>query len=359
MRDKIQLAFIGVGNMGQMAHLKNYDLLRDECDIVAITEPDEGRADRVARRYGIGKHYRDLESMLKNHRVDAFVASQPFNRHGLILPELLNQGVPVFIEKPISLSLEVGKQILEAEATGGGTLVVGYHKRSDPATDYALKVIRSGELGGIRYIRITMPPGDFVANGRMGVVPPTGKVDLERDPEPVGMSQADLKRYRSFVNYYIHQVNLLRYLLGESYRITYADPSEIILTTRSRSGIPSVIEMEPFRTSIDWQESAFIGLEKGWIQVAYPAPLASFRPGKVSIYKDFGEGSEETPHTLEPQLPYLHAMYCQARNFLRTVRGEAAPRCGAAEAVEDLEIAQSWLDRLIGARESSEGEGNR
>ena len=38
--------------------------------------------------------------------------------------------------------------------------------------------------------------------------------------------------YFGFVNYYIHQVNLLRYLLGEPYRVTFADRGGVLLAAK-------------------------------------------------------------------------------------------------------------------------------
>ena len=47
--------------------------------------------------------------------------------------------------------------------------MIGYHKRSDPASMYAKAEIdrlkASGELGRMTYVRILMPSGDWVAGG--------------------------------------------------------------------------------------------------------------------------------------------------------------------------------------------------
>jgi len=52
----VRIAFVGVGSMGQCAHLANYAPLA-ECEIVALAELREGVARRVARRYGVPKVY--------------------------------------------------------------------------------------------------------------------------------------------------------------------------------------------------------------------------------------------------------------------------------------------------------------
>jgi predicted dehydrogenase len=76
----------------------------------------------------------------------------------------------VLTEKPIARSTEAADRIIAVEsATPGARLCVAYHKRSDPATIWMKGRMRelaaSGELGRLRYLRVTMPPGDWVANG--------------------------------------------------------------------------------------------------------------------------------------------------------------------------------------------------
>jgi len=287
--------------------------------------------------------------MVAAERLDALVAPQPFERHGSLVEPLYRFGLPILTEKPLASSVEVGERMLASLAAGGSWHMVGYHKRSDPATEVALAEIdrlkASGELGKLRYIRVTMPEGDWIAEGF---------VDLIRSAEPVPLVPADaaspdmdadtFRSYVTFVNYYIHQVNLLRHLLGEPYRVTFADPAGVIMAIESESGVPGVLEMSPYKTSIDWQESALIAFEHGYVKLELPAPLAASRPGRVEIFRDPSGGH---PETVVPQLPWLHAMRRQAENFVAAVRGERRPPCEAAEALEDLRIARDYI-RLLG-----------
>lgn len=148
---KIRLAFAGVGGMGQAAHLRNYATLQDDCEVVALAELRPKLAQAVAHKYNIPKVYGTIAEMLANEKVDGIVASQPFWRHGILVPEIVRAGVPVFTEKPIAASLAVGERIVESVAKSGTWHMVGYHKRSDPASEFARKTINefkaSGELG--------------------------------------------------------------------------------------------------------------------------------------------------------------------------------------------------------------------
>ena len=66
----------------------------------------------------------------------------------------------------------------------------------------------------------------------------------------------------------------------------------------------------------------------------------------VEIYRD--PGDKATPVQETPTLPWVHAMWQQARNFVSVCRGEMAPPCDAAEAVEDLKIARDYIRLFLG-----------
>ncbi|MGV3613790.1 MAG: Gfo/Idh/MocA family protein [Fimbriimonas sp.] len=341
---KVRVGFVGVGGMGQCAHLRNYVRI-EGCEVVAIAEPRAELGRRVAARYGIPHVFPDAEAMIAGVELDALVASQPFDRHGAIVLPLYRHGKPIFTEKPLAASLEVGERMVEALAEGGSWHMVGYHKRSDPATERAKAEIdrlrASGELGRLRYVRILMPPGDWVAGGFDELISTDeASPATPPDPAPSDMDAEAFARYTTFVNYYIHQVNLMRHLLGEAYRVTHVDPSQVLMVVESASGVAGVIELGPYSTTLDWQESALVAFERGWVRLELPAPLARNRPGRVVIFRDNGEGA---PETIEPQLPWTHAMRNQAEHFIRAVRGEAKPPCEAAEALEDLRIAREYL----------------
>lgn len=356
MADKVRIGFVGVGGMGQMAHLRNYVTL-DECEVVALAEVRGETGKLVAQRYGIPKVYPNHTAMLEAEKLDGVVCAQPFDLHATLLPEIYGKTPCLFTEKPLAVGVEAGQRLAKLAAESGTVHMVGYHKRSDPATIYAKSTIdawkASGELGALRYVRILMPAGDWVANGFLGML-------NAGDPGPAAEREAPITdlpgaepgtgawqwqgqagAYVSFVNYYIHQVNLMRHLLGEDYQVTFADKSGVLLVVESASGVTGTIEMSPYVTSIDWQESALVAFEKGWIGLELPAPLASNRPGKVEVYRDPGNGA--TPERTEPTLPWVHAMRQQAANFLSVCRGEAPPPCDSSEAVKDLEVARDYI----------------
>lgn len=352
---KIRLGFVGVGGMGQAAHLHHYAVNKD-CEIRAIAEIRPKMRSAVAARWGIPAAYPTHREMLAAEKLDAIVAIQPFGLHGQLIPELLAYGKPVLTEKPIARSTEAADAIIAAEqATPGARLCVAYHKRSDPATIWMKNRMRqlaqSGELGRLRYLRVTMPPGDWIANGfaqNIWTDDPPFAGQVAWDAPPAGFSETDAKAHESFVNYYIHQVNLMRHLFGEAYRVTHADPSGVTMNVQSASGVPGLLEMAPWNNTVEWQEGALACYDRGWIRLRLFAPLTAGRAGEVEVCEDRGKGIE--PVTLRPTLPWIGAMQNQAALFLKAVRGEATDLCGAADARADIQIANDYIRLVTAAR---------
>ncbi len=342
---KVRIGFVGVGGMGQAAHLRHYVQV-PECEVVAIAEIKQDLARQVAARWGVPKVYASPADMLAKEKLDALVASQPFTRHGTLIPELLQAGLPIFTEKPLAGAVEMGERIVQAVKAANTWMMIGYHKRSDPATMLVKAEIErlktTGELGKLTYIRILMPAGDWVANGFcQNLSSDEPNPQLAWDPPAADMDKATNDAYISFVNYYIHQVNLMRHLLGDTWSVTYAAPSGRLLAGRSPSGVDCTIEMSPYNTTIDWQEQAMVCFEKGWIKLDLHAPLTTNRAGRAEIFRDPGNGTQ--PKTEIPQLPWVGAMWQQARNFVAAVAGQAHTLCTAEDALEDIRLAREYI----------------
>jgi predicted dehydrogenase len=347
----VRLGFVGVGNMGQAAHLRNFQMV-PQCEVVAIADVRSTHATAVAHKWGVPHVYTSHQQMLHAHpEIDALVAIQPFTRHGTLIPELLAYGKPILTEKPIAGSVDQGQAIVAAMHAHHTWMMIGYHKRSDPATIYAKteidRLIQSGELGKMTYIRILMPAGDWIANGfNQNIWSTEAEQSLAEDPPAADMDAPTNTAYWEFVNYYIHQVNLMRHLLGEDWHVTYAAKSGHLLVGESTSGITCSIEMSPYQTTVDWQESALVCFERGWVKLELPAPLAFNRSGRVEIMRDPGNGAQ--PTTLSPHLPWVHAMWNQAEHFVAAVAGTRLPVCTAQEALADITLAREYIRLYLG-----------
>jgi predicted dehydrogenase len=342
---KTKIAFLGCGYMGQNAHLSNYVEL-DTCEVVGVCDAKKKQAELVAARYGIPRVYDSEQELLSDPEIQGVVAAQYFEFHTDTVPGILGAGKHLLTEKPLCVYPQNGAKLAEIAAKAGKIHMVANHKRSDPASEYAVDQIRawkqSGEVGKFKYLRITMPPGDWVAGANKIIT--TGEQVKEniREPRPAGVSDEFHKALVSFVNYYIHQVNLMGFLFAEDFRLSYTEKSGVLLGVESASGIPGILEMSPYSTNQEWHEAALACFEKGFVKVELPAPLAAQHAGRVTVYRNTQSGEYYTT----PVLPYTSAMRNQAANFIRAINGEKRAPCTSADAVKDLQIAWDYIKAM-------------
>jgi predicted dehydrogenase len=355
---KVRIGFVGAGFMGQLAHIRSYALLREECELVALAEPRQRTAELVAERYGIGRVFRDHHELLESEQLDGIVAAQRYTYHAALLPELYPDVRHLFTEKPLALSAATGDRLADLARESGCVHMLGYQRRSDPATVEAKRTVdawkASGELGGLRYLRICYTDGDWTGNAHglidVGEQPPPFAAE-EPPPEFAGDDEA-VWALSTGVDELVHPLNLLRHFVGEPFRLVFVHVTGRLCAFESESGVPMTIEVSPYRVSVGFDEELLVAFEHGYVRLC-PAPsLAVNRAGRVEIYSDAGGA---VPQRVAPELPWIDPQQAQAANFLRVCRGEAPPPTDAAEAAEDLhlvaDIVRARVD-LPGAHEA-------
>jgi len=361
---KVRIGFVGAGFMGQLAHIRSYALLHQECELVALAEPRQRTAELVAGRYGIGRVYRDHRELVESEQLDGIVAAQPYRHHASLLPELYPHVPHLFTEKPLALAAETGDRLAQLAREAGCVHMLGYQRRSDPATREAKRTVdawkASGELGALRYLRICYSDGDWTGNARAALIdvgeqPPP--VPAEAEPPEFADDDEALWALAEGVDKLVHPLNLLRHFLAERYRVVFVHVSGRLLVFESESGIPATIEVTPYRLSVEFDEEILVAFERGYVRLR-PAPsLAVNRSGTLELHRD--PGGDATPERIFPELPWIDPQRAQAADFLRVCRGEAAPPTDAAEAAEDLHLVAEIVRARVehaGGREALRSE---
>jgi len=125
---KIRTAVIGVGYLGRF-HAQKYALL-DEADLVAVCDTSEEAAGRVARELDTRavNDYRDLA-----REVDAVSIVVPTQKHHEVARHFLDAGVHVLLEKPITSTLDQGRDLVSLARDRGVVFQIGHLERFNPA----------------------------------------------------------------------------------------------------------------------------------------------------------------------------------------------------------------------------------
>jgi len=122
----VRIGFIGTGNIAEF-HLQRLQQI-EEAEIVALCDLDLERAEAAQKKFG-GTAYTDYHEMLERERLDAvYICIPPFAHLDQEL-EAVKRGIHLYVEKPVTLDVELGKRIEQAIRQRGVIAACGYHWR--------------------------------------------------------------------------------------------------------------------------------------------------------------------------------------------------------------------------------------
>ncbi len=128
MTDRLRAVVVGVGHLGRF-HAEKY-ASNGQVELVAVVDVDEARARCVGEALGVPAltHHRTLPP-----RIDCASVAVPTQGHYQVARDLLEAGIDVLVEKPLTTSVDEGKALLELAVRGGRVLQVGHLERFNPA----------------------------------------------------------------------------------------------------------------------------------------------------------------------------------------------------------------------------------
>ncbi len=151
---QIPVAFIGSGIRGTQLidDFKAVDGLR----FPAVCDLYDGclaRAkEQIAPDIAVTKDYR---AILDRKDVDAVVIAVPDHLHKRLVLDALSAGKHVYIEKPMTWSLEEGPELIAAEKASGKVLQVGSQHKTSAMAAKARELVQSGALGKVTMVRMS------------------------------------------------------------------------------------------------------------------------------------------------------------------------------------------------------------
>ena len=134
---KIRAGVVGAGHMGQY-HIVAFMELWD-VDLVGIADTDLAKAQEVAGTYGI-RPFADHRALAE--AVDVVTVAVPTEHHYAVARELLEAGVHVLVEKPMTPTLEEAKELFRVARERHRVLHVGHVERYNGAVQELRKIVQ-------------------------------------------------------------------------------------------------------------------------------------------------------------------------------------------------------------------------
>lgn len=129
-REQIRTGVVGVGHIGKI-HARVYSEIR-RGRFTAVYDADRLAAEAVAKKHGV-RSAASLEEFAG--LVDATTIATPTATHHAICLPLLEKGVSLLVEKPITVRHEEAVDLVERARKAGVVLQVGHVERYNPALE--------------------------------------------------------------------------------------------------------------------------------------------------------------------------------------------------------------------------------
>ena len=257
------------------------------------------------------------------------VISTPAATHIPLALQAVKAGAHLFIEKPLSISLDGTEELARAAESAGRFIQIGYNMRYHPAVRAAKRLIEEGRLGKILmahaefglYLKRWWPGRDY-------------RTSYLARPE-----QGD-----SLLLDQTHEIDLLLWLLGPVREVAGAAIAKLSeLEIRSPDAIKAVMTMESgclTSLQIDCLQPTyargftFYGEGTG-LKWDCPDGRADASMGRLLLCDRESTRYAEVPVQGKPQDLYVEEL----RDFLRSIETGAAPEAGLAQGIEVLKVA--------------------
>ncbi len=177
--DRLSLGVIGLGSRG-------FDIgktLAPFGNVVAACDIDtQHRAVYQSMLVRSGRNpahgYNDYREVLDRPDVDAVIIATPDHWHVKIAVEAIQAGKDVYCEKPLSLTIDEGRQMIRALEKSDRVMQVGTQQRSEKQFIQAIALVRAGRIGDVKKVTIGIDRAPYSAAIPLATPPSTLDWDM-------------------------------------------------------------------------------------------------------------------------------------------------------------------------------------
>ena len=167
--NKINIGQIGCGRIARQHDLID-TMAFNNANVMAVCDVDTNRmkdgkllVDQFYQKkkekanYKGTKMYEDYRKMLINKDIDAVLISTPDHWHSQPAIEAAMAGKDIYLQKPTSLTVKEGRQLVNAVQKNKVILQVGTQQRAMPQFRIAAELVRNGRIGKLHTVKIGLP----------------------------------------------------------------------------------------------------------------------------------------------------------------------------------------------------------
>jgi predicted dehydrogenase len=139
---------------------------------VAVCDIDAGHAKAGAKEVGKDcREYHDFRELLSRENLNAVTIGTVDHWHALTSIAAMKAGCDVYCEKPLSLTIEEGKAMLQAARKYNRIFQTGSQQRSDARYRLACQLVRNGRIGKVHTVEARIGDNPIGGPFKTGPVP--------------------------------------------------------------------------------------------------------------------------------------------------------------------------------------------
>lgn len=337
LSDVVRIAVIGNGGMGTR-HIEAL-AVNPNCQLVALCDVAKSRyyqaLDKVEKLTNKRlESFQDFRYLLDRDDIDAVFVATPDHWHALLTMLFCKAGKDVYVEKPVCVTIQEGRAMVETAHRYGRIVQAGTQQRSMPVFQRAMHLIHSGRLGTITSARAWVGVNEWGVGEKVEPIPRGLDWDLWLGPAPYVpfsmerfggfMGFTDYARGGQLTNWGIHLMDIVQWGIqqdapltiqagGGSYRVgAGADNYETIEAVLEYPGCLATWE----------QRHSNAHENKGYGIAFYGTDAALFVDRSSFIVKN-KDGSKSTEFIGEPERSWANPDH--HNNFFDCVRTRCKP----------------------------------
>ena len=178
--DKIQIALIGAGGMGQGD--TRYAVGIPGVQLVAAADIYDGRLARIKEVYGSGVFTtRDYREVLARPDIDAVIIATPDHWHATITKDALAAKKDVYCEKPMVKTIAEGRQVVEAHKKSDRILQIGSQYASSLVFEKAAQLMKAGAIGQLNLVEAWLDRNTAIGAWQYSIPPGASPANIDWD----------------------------------------------------------------------------------------------------------------------------------------------------------------------------------
>lgn len=151
--DRVNVGIIGTG--GRAGSIVKESADATGFKIVAVCDCFAPRCDQFAKKLGKGKNWKtyvDFRKMIETENLDGVMVETTTHARAWIVIQAMQLGMDTYIEKPMSLTIGEGREMVKAARRYQRVTQVGTQQRSMPINTWASDLVKNGAIGKIKTV---------------------------------------------------------------------------------------------------------------------------------------------------------------------------------------------------------------